>query len=363
MTKRPEAARRARCARRAGRSAAFLAAVAGSSACDLPTAFPEWETTWVVPAEEARIELGSLLPPGVTIVAGPAFELSLSPASDGLTLGEACGPGCGALDGLVAPKPAFTLTIDERIGLPPDVVSATLAGGTVGVVVRHDLGFDPLRPSATARGSLVVTARVGTRLLASDSTAGETTAFPSGTPLAIDLPLAAAEIDGPIDVAVRLRSPAGDPVRIDTDASLTVTATPESVRLSEVRVRADGRPVSAADVALDFAGVDEAVVDRVRRGALRLRVSNPIAAAGPLALRLVTPTRTIDRSIDLQPGTTETRVELSGEEIRSILGSSSTTLSVTGALSGAGGVLTARPDQVVAVESRLELVLVPVEDE
>lgn len=347
------------------RIAAVLSAVLTVTACEVPTGFPEWETTWVVPADSNRIEVESLLPSTVQVVAGPAFQLTLPAINTSQSLGTLCGPTCTAAQGQTVPKPQFTGTVTEGISLPQDVLAASIVGGRVVARLQHDFSFDPLRPAAGSFGYVVITATSGTQLLARDSIAGEARDFPANTPITINLPLSAATVEGPIDVRVRLFSPAGDPVTINTAQRLTVNATPEAVRLSEARVRVANEGISGETTELDLGEVDQTLTNRVRRGALILELANPFTATGRLDLRITTPTRTIDKSVQLAAGTTTTRVEFNEDEIQSILGASPVTLSVTGSVSGAGagGAVTVRPGQAVVVKTRLELVIVPVESE
>ena len=39
----------------------FLAVAMVAAACDIPTAAPEWDTRWIIPAEETTVEVAELL--------------------------------------------------------------------------------------------------------------------------------------------------------------------------------------------------------------------------------------------------------------------------------------------------------------
>lgn len=332
------------------------------AACDFPTELPKWDTTWVVPGESTTISVSSLLPSSIT-TSGNNFVLSLQPATFTQTLGQMCGGTCTALNGFTVPKPAFTTSFSSSISLPSDVVSAQVTGGQVRVVLSNNLGFDPIRPSAIARGHVVVTATAGSTVLARDSIAGESTAFTSGSTLTRTLTLGAATVSGPITIGIKVSSPEGDPVTINTNNSLSVTATPQTISVSQANVRVTNRAITGASVELDLADVDEEVTSRVKSGALLLTLVNPFAGTtGTLSVRIVTPSAIITKSVSLAAGTSSARVEFNQQEIQAILGSSPVTLSVSGTVSGPAAGVAVTPSQVVAISSRLELTVGPKED-
>lgn len=326
-------------------------------ACDIPTALPRWTTTFVVPLDSARVTVASLLPSAVQVADGSAFQLSLQPVTFSRSLGEICGAPCTLAAGQTVPKPAFTVTFGAQVPLPTDVVGAGVSAGQLRVRLSHNFSFDPLRPSATARGHLVITAVSAGRTLARDSVPGEGVAFPAATALERVLALAPGRLDGPVDVTVRLHSPAGDPVRIDPTQRFTVTATPEAIRLSDVQVRVQNRTVSAAQVQLDLDDIDAAVLDQVRGGALRVEVANPFAVAGTLDVAITAPGTAVRRSVQIASGTTAYRLELSEAEIRSFLGSPDVRITVSGTVSAPSGTVTLTPAQALVVRARLELIL------
>jgi hypothetical protein len=342
-------------------SRSFLAAAvlaASFAACDfLPTDLPHWNTLWIFPGQSTSVTVAELLPDGITVTpAGDAFEMSLQPVTFGRSLAEIC-PPCTLLHGAVVPKPAFDETFGDAITLPTDAVSAELTGGLIRITLTHNFGFDPLRPSATARGFIVISARSGTTTLARDSISGTTTALPSNTPVSRTLQLAPANISAPIEVSIRIVSPAGDPVQINANARFDVTASAQQVRVGSARVRVGNRTISAAPVDLDLADFDEEVAERVKEGALHLDITNPFEVSGTFRLSITAPGVDIRRNIELTPGETTQRIALSGAELRSLLGQSGVTFQGSGTVSSPPGGVTVRPADTIEIGTRLELTI------
>ena len=331
--------------------------------CDLPSELPKWNTTWVVPGENTTISVSRLLPGSVSVApGGSAFALSLPGVSVSQTLGQMCGAPCSTFQGLIVPKPQFTANLPASIALPTDVISARVTGGTVQVRLEHTFSFDPIRPSPTARGYIVVTATAGSVTLARDSIPGETTAFAPGTALTRNLALATATVAGPISINARIFSPAGDPVMIDTNQRVTVTATPMQIVISEAQVRVANRSITGEQVELDLADIDQAVSERTKAGALLLDLDNPFAVTGTLTLTINGPNANIVKQVPLQQGAQSVRVEFNEQEIQSILGTSPVRLSVSGTVNAPTSGATVRPSQVVTIRSRLLLTLGPKEN-
>ena len=326
------------------------------AACEVPTSLPKWNTVWIAPAQGTVIPVTALLPAGITGTADGAFLLSIPPVSAERTLGEACS-SCALGNGLVAPKPKFTLTATATAPLPDGVISASLASGRVQVALHHDFGFDPLRPSATARGYLLLVARNGATTLVRDSIDGSTLAWPRGTVLHRTLKINPTVLASGVTVSLTLYSPAGDPVRIDTDQKLTVTSAPGELRASEATIRVADETVDAQEVALDLGDIDETVTDHQKGGALLLDVANPFAVAGGLTLTITAPNAVINKTFALRTGAFTARVELSESELRAILGRSPVHLSASGTVSAPEAGTTVKPSQSVAIDSRLELTI------
>ena len=343
-----------------GRFAPGLALLA-LGACEVPTSLPEWDTLWIAPGQSTTISVASLLPGQVSVTGGgDAFQLDVAPVSFQESLGEAC-PACALANGFTLPKPAFTLEISATAPLPSDVVTANLASGQVAVALTHNFGFDPLRPSASARGYLVLTARSGTTTLVRDSISGNDLAWPQGSTINRTLSLSPAVIASGVEVAAKLYSPAGDPVKIDTNQRLSLTATPTLLRASEAKVHVTNQAITVEEVDLDLEDIDDVVVDHQKGGALLLDISNPFDVTGNLALTITAPGTTINRQLALKTGDFTARIELSESDLSSILGRSPVRLSATGSVSGPAGGVTVKPSQNVDIDSRLELTIGPKE--
>lgn len=327
------------------------------AACDLPTEPPRWEQVWVVPGERVAISVAELLPAGVVVAAdGSAFVATTSPVHLSVTLGEACEP-CAAADGTTVPKPEFGMTLAATSSLPEDLVAGVVADGELEVVLEHSFSFDPIRPAADgARGHMVLSVLSDGAVVAQDSISGEERAFPANTPLHASLPLAATTVSNSLELEVRLYSPAGDPTLIRSSDALSVDMPATEVRVGEVTVRATGTELAPTRVSMDF-DLDTTMLTRIRRGALRLALENPWAVTGTLEIRFEFDGRVIQRSLAVQPGQTTQRMELTGQELRDLLGAATVDIVTTGQVTAADGTVTVTPAQELVVEADFELVL------
>lgn len=326
-------------------------------ACDVPTQLPKWDTTFVVQAEGTTLSVGQILPPSVTLTNNnTAFTLSLTPTNFSTSLGSLC-QICAPLNGQTAPKPAFTGSFSSTIALPADVTSAALASGTINISIRNGFSFDPLRPSATARGSLAITIRSNNATVGTTTVSGTTTAFPAGTTLNLTVPLIPQTVAGSLDVTVTVDSPTGDPASINTAAQLTATATPTGLIVTSAQVKVTNQRVNAAQQQLNLASIDQFVTDHVKSGALLLTINNPFNVTGTLTLTLTGGTRTITKQIAVGAGQTNVEVTFDQSELQAILGRN-VTMAISGLVSSAGNI-TVTPGQTLSVTSKLKLVLGP----
>ncbi len=138
------------------RQAALLGVMLGVAGCDIVSfvqdPLPRFEQTWNVPAESTTISVARLLPSNVSIYSTPgvtpedsiAFRVDIGPTTFSRRLGDDCGP-CQALDGLTVIKPAFALATGGMQGLPTDIVSGSLLGGTS---YARDHEWPVVRPAA-----------------------------------------------------------------------------------------------------------------------------------------------------------------------------------------------------------------------
>ena len=331
--------------------------------CDIPTSPPNWETRWVVRAEDTTIPVSSFLPGEVTEV-GTEFVISVSGGSIFRSLGSLC-PACAPFNGIVVPKPAFTTTLQSEVPFPVDLDSIALTRGTIQVRVVNQLGFDPIRPSATpgsARGSITITIRSGSAVLGVHTIDGVVSSFAHGTArletVTFSPEALPRTIGGTVGLAVTITSPAGDPVAIDTAAAMSVEAVDAEVAASAAMIRVQDRIVTADPMTLDLSGLDAELTGRVQRGSLLLDVENPFAVGGTLTATLAAPGVTLVRPLVVTPGASQVRLDFSGDELRSLFGPAPVSLSVSGALSAApAGPVTVRPAQQLTARGRLEILL------
>lgn len=324
--------------------------------CDIPTAAPIIDSQWVVPIRADSVTVVELLPDGVTND-GVGFQIRGEAAGQDQTLRQLC-PSCPA--GL-APKPAFEGTVTARTALPTDVVRATLlAGGHIDFSVRHDLGFDPLRPSPTARGRITITIRSGAAVIATSVIDGTETALPAGTMYQRILPIpGGAVIENDVAIEVRIVSPAGGITRLDPNQRVTVSALPVAIRASSAAVRVESQPVSPMVTEVDLAGVSDDVRSRVRGATLRLRVANPLAVGGAFSIRFLNRGAPLipARSAQLTGGDATIDIDLSQAEIDVILAADRVQVEVGGSVSGSAAdrLVTVTPRDVVRITPRIIL--------
>ena len=337
-------------------------ALAPLAGCDIFTSAPITEVRWVVPSQGTTLNVGSLLPAGVSILPdSSAFALTVAGASATRTLSQDCAQ-CAQANGLIVPKPAFQANASASSALPSGVSSATLrSGGALDIVVVNGFDFDPLRPSAAAgsmRGYAVITVRSGTTVIGRDSVNGSAFALPAnGGTLARTIPLSGVITDAaPLTVSLLLDSPAGDPIQMDASKSLTIKGTPRNITVASASVSVSGRQLSASSD-INLSGIDDSIVQRVQSGALLLDFDNPFAVSATLTVR-ATPAggQSITKPVALVPGASSQKVSFTQAEIRALLGHR-ITLTLSGAVNDAAGSITITPRQVVKVTTRIDLAL------
>ena len=340
-----------------GRRGVALAATSLlTAACGLPTEIPQVDQTWIVPPSSTTIAVASLLPSGVGILPdSSAFTLTVSPVTVTRALSADCA-SCAAANGTTVPKPAFVATASVSTPLPTDIASATLTGGSLKLDLTNNYNFDPLRPSATAFGYVVITIANGGTIIGRDSLDGATSSFAPGTTHSGFIPIAGTITSAsPITVTVTINSPAGDPITIDASRTIVATATPSNLRVASASLTVTNRQISASRV-IDLTGVDDAIITHTTGGAILLDIANPFNVTGTVTVTLASPgVAPVTRTITLASGTSHPSVTLSGDEVRSLFGHV-VTVTFSGPVSGSGPV-TVTPKQVVTVTSRLELTL------
>jgi len=342
---------------RPGATALALLVVAG---CDIPTELPQWDTRWVVPSEEARVQVATLLPSGTSVTQdGLAFSISVNPSTAAQGLAQLCAD-CVPLNGLVAPKPAFQGSFQASANLPGDVVVAALAQGSVSIQATHNLTFDPLRPGLGNFGSMTLTVveTGGGRTLGQAVINGANQAFAAGSTLNQTITLAPGAIGGAIRLDVGVTSPAGDPVLMDTSRSISATATATGIRAASATVRTAGRAVSMDAVALDVQDIDGGLIDRIEQGGFQLTVSNPFGVGLNMELRIQGPGfQPVVKNLQISPAANSTiDLALTGEELRRFLGRGGVQIVGSGTVAG-GANATVLPSQVLVLGTRLDVTI------
>jgi hypothetical protein len=313
------------------------------------------------------MEVGELLPTDVSVVpGGSAFAVQADPVTYQETLGGLCA-ACAPLDGQTAPKPAFDAVFSENVSLPDEVEAAEVSEGRVVVVAFNGLTFDPLRPPGGNPGSISIALRdggVGGPILAEVQVTGTTTSFHPGATLSRTL-----EYSGPVTaelwVVTTIDSPAGglDPgdwVLVRLTDQIQVTATPQTLEATSASVSVAGKTFELIDTELDVEDLDEEIVDRVHSGAAIMEVSNPWAIGASLTLTIDGPTMAapVVKVVDVPASASSTvRVEFSQEELKSFLGEPGVTMSGDGTVAPEAGFVTVTPDQVLLIESELDLTI------
>lgn len=347
--------------RKSGRATTRLAMVIATgalslSACDVPTAMPHWDTTWALPVDALEMTTESLLPSAITLTPdSQAFELRIDGVDIENRLTEICS-ACQPLAGTAAPKPEFTSVMEGGVSLPAALVSAQIVGGHARIELFHDLGFDPIRPSSTARGSIQVIVTSAGDTLATETILGEREAFPSGTRKLLTLPYSYTELRDTVLISVTITSPAGDPVEIDDSRSFELNVAQSLLLISEAAVKVQDLEVVLDETSIEVIG-GEGMINRIRSGALLLEIDNPFQVTGSFSITLSAPGISVARQLALDTGASKRQVEFTGAELQSILESEAATLSATGVVTANGGTVTIRPAQVLKAKSRFDLVV------
>lgn len=346
-----------------------LVALAGAvllAACEYPTKAPFWETTWNVPGKTARIAVSELLPAEVGVTPdSSAFVVAVGSVALSRTLGADCS-SCAVFDGQRVPKPAFTMSLTDSTTIPDRLASATLGGDTLVVGLNNGFGFDPIRPSAdpaNPRGYVVFDLVNGGTVVAHDSLDGNTFALPAGL-TTIKIPLTGTiGAANALRFTVKLHSPAGDTITVNSAASVNIDATMQSasvgeLRVSNVSVIVLNDTISSAPTELDLSGVDSTVANRLVSGKLLLTITNPFGIQGNFDIAISGGTGgAINRTMTLLPSpTSTTELSFTPAELESLLGHVDL-LSLTGAVSSIGGTVPITPTEAVQISTRLELVV------
>lgn len=342
---------------RRSRPGFYLGLLVLSAGCDVPIALPIYETSWSVPAKTTTISVNALLPANqVTATAdNSAFQVTLSPSTTTITwsLQQDCSV-CVAGNGLSIPKPPFSGVGTASLSFPSTIANATLLHDTLTVTISNGFNFDPLRPSASARGYLTLTVKNGATVVGRDSADGATTALPPSGTLIRKVPLSGTvSAAGGLQVSMQLSSPAGDPVMMDASRTISVSGSTGPVFVSAVQVNLANQSVTAAPSTIDLGGVDSSITKRVSGATLDMTVTNPFNVSGTLLITL-TGASPITKSIVLDGSLTKPSLAFTQGEIQELLGHN-VTMTVAGTVGGSN--VAVQPGQAVSVASRLVLTL------
>jgi hypothetical protein len=354
------------------RQAALLGVALGVAACDIASFIqdpkPRFEQTWNVPAENTTISVADLIPPSVTIYSTPgvtpedssAFRLNYGLTPYSRRIGDDCA-ACEALNGTNAIKPAFVVSIGSNSALPTEIVSADVVSGVITLQITNGLSFDPLRVRSTpgAQGFLVLTIGSGAIQLGRDSINGATTAFPPGTTLTRNIPLAIETVTGSLSMGMTLNSPVGDaPVPINANGTVAATGTMQDVLLASVSVNVANRTMSSTTRdSIKLSEIDSSFMDNLQAAALLMTITNPFDITGSFTAGFrygTQPSDVITKVFVLPSGAPQqTSVGLTRDEILTLFGKD-IEFTLTGTVNGAGPV-TVTPRQAIQSENRLQL--------
>lgn len=329
--------------------------------CDIPTEPPQVENRWIVPAEETRFGVAELLPGDVSLNADSSeFLVDFDPIAFSETLGSLCA-ACVAADGLTVPKPAFIGGFSATIGFPPEVTAVDVLGGAIELELVNGFNFDPIRPASGVFGTMELrfTDDADGDVVGSVVIDGADQAFAAGSTLVTSVDLGSASVEGGIETTVLLDSPAGDPVTIDVNDVVSVTATPTTVRVASVAIDVASQSVDFDPVFLDLEDVEADLVDRVESGAFVLDVVNPFGVGADFDLEISGPTiATIQKSASISSDLESSVViDFSRDEIRSFLGQPDVVLSGGAVVDAGAGNIVVLPGQELVLSAALDVVI------
>jgi hypothetical protein len=222
------------------------------------------------------------------------------------------------------------------------------------VTITNGFNFDPLRPSASARGYMTLSVQNAGTVVGRDSIDGTVTPLPPSGTMVCKIPLiGTVTASGGLQVGMQVYSPAGDPVTMNASSSITISGSVGALFLSQVQVDLANQSVSARPIAIDLSAIDSAIVRRVGGATLQMTVNNPFNVSGNLVLTF-SGQSAISKSIAIAGGTTTPSVTFTESEIQSLLGRN-VTIAVAGTVSGSSVAI--EPRQSLSVTSRLVLTL------
>lgn len=348
-----------------------LALLGLSAACDIPSAAPILQQTWMVPGDSLEMNVSQLLPPSVGVTGGgTAFLVSVpAPAPFTSTLGALCGqPACQSGGTVNAPIPAFTSpanALSRTVTLPAESPSATVTSGTLNLQVTNNLGFDPLRPNgnAAAYGSLAVaiTNAAGTT---TTTVQGSAQAIPNGATTLLAIPMPAGSYATSFSVTVSFTVPTGQNANLSASNGISVGASVSNLTVSQATVVVANEAVNVSPSAYNLDDVD--LADQVEGGAFLLDFENPFTASAALNFLISAPAQGGQPAVNLSKPmavtatpTSSVTVALTKPELQSLVGKQGVTIAVTGTATGtgAGNTVVVTPAQRLKIRTRVQLLL------
>lgn len=353
------------------RRASLLALAGIVAACDIPSSAPIFQQTWVVPGDSITVPVTQILPSNIVLDgAGTGFLVVVpAPAAFNSTLGALCGqPACQSPGTVVAPVPAFTSSgaaLTRTVSFPATVVSAQVTSGTLSLLVNNQLGFDPLRPNGASApfGSVAVTITNGA---ASSTTTigGATTAMANGGSATLSVPIPPGTYTGSFTVAVAFDVPAGGAASLAASNAISIAPSVNTLTVSQVTAVVQNEAIATSPEAYDLDDVDFA--DEVQGGSIIIDVANPFTATAALTLEIEAPAQAgapavvITKALNIPAApTSSSTVSLSQLELRSLVGKSGVTMSVSGDANGtgAGNTVSVTPTQRMTLRTTLQLLI------
>ncbi len=343
--------------RRSVLTSTVAVALLGGLACDIPTDAPELEQTWIVPVRELIVAVKELLPESAD-TSGGGIVVKPDTVIVGTTLGALCGAPCDAANGTTVPKPAFTGNVALAIGMPDSITEITLNNaGAAEIMLTNNLGFDPIRPGVGVTGRLITTITAGGVVIAGDTVSGVDVALSSGGTLTRPIIVPAGTvIRPPIAANVVIESPAGDPVLINTAATLSSEVRVNSVEAARLNILIRAKEVATQVAELDLSAVSQVIQDHIVGAALELEVDNPLPIEGELTTRFRAAGSDVinPRTFLVTPGVSTLTLVFSREEFLALTDQETVEVAADGSLSGTGtGEVTVLPDTRISTRLRI----------
>jgi hypothetical protein len=349
----------------------LLASAGLAAACDIPSSAPIFQQTWVVPGDSIAVSVAQILPANVALNgAGTGFLVVVTPpGSFNSTLGTLCGqPACQSPGSVVAPVPAFTSSgaaLTRTVAFPATVTSATVTSGTLSLDVANALGFDPLRPNGAnpPYGTVSVTITNGAAVTTT-TFSGATRTLANGALTNLSVPIPAGTYAGSFSVSVAFDVPAGGSATLAASNAITITPSVNTLTVSQATVLVQNETITTSPEGYDLEDVDFA--DDVQGGGIIVNVTNPFTASAALTVLLQAPAQNgqgavaINKVLNIPaiPTSTST-ISLTQLELRSLIGKTGVTLTVSGTANGtgAGNTVSIMPTQRMMLRTSMQLLI------